>query len=98
MAEGAATMQDLLLDQQPPIQEIATHARTAEWTLLGVQLELDHVDLAGCHDCASMYQLWIMEKHENATRRNLISALRAIGQTNVAYKYEQYLKIVSDKT
>ena len=39
-----------------------------------------------------MYQLWIMEKAENATRRNLLVALRAIGQNNVARKYEEYLE------
>ena len=94
MAEGASTMRDSLLDQQPPILEITTYARIAEWNCLGVQLELNDVALAGCYDCTSMYQLWIMEKTENATRRKLISALRAIGQNSVAYNYEQHLKII----
>ena len=77
---------------QPPILEIATHAKTAEWNHLGVQLQLRDVALAECQNCIAMYQLWIMEKAENATRLKLISALRAIGQNNVAYRYEQYLK------
>ena len=83
------------MDQQPPILEIDTHARTAEWNRLGVQLELNDVDLAGCRNCTEMYQLWIMEKAENATRRKLISALRSIKQNNVAYIYEQHLKTVA---
>ena len=95
MAEGESTILDQLLDQQPPILEITTHASTAEWNPLGVQLELNDTALAECTDCTKMYQLWIMEKAENATRRKLISALRAIGQNNVAYNYEQYLKTVS---
>ena len=92
MAEGASTIPDQVLDQQPPILEIATHAETAEWKHLGVQLELRDVALAGCRNCIETYQLWIMEKAENATRRKLISALRAIRQNNVAYSYEQHLK------
>ena len=84
------------MDQQPPIKEIITHARTAEWNQLGVQLELTDVDLGGCHDCTMMYQLWIQEKAENATRRNLITALRTIKQNNVAKKYEDHLKTVSE--
>ena len=95
MAKGAATIQDMLLDQQPSILEITTHARIAEWYQLGVQLQLTIVDLTGCRDCTDMYQLWIEEKAYNATRRNLISALRAIRQNNVAQRYEDYLKTVS---
>ena len=86
------TSLDGLLDEQPSILELTEHARTAQWNRLGVRLELDGVALAGCYDYVSMYQLWIMEKAENATRRNLITALRAIGQNNVAFKYENYLK------
>ena len=94
MAEGGSIILDRLLDLQPPILEITTHARTAKWNQLGVQLELNDTALAECRDYTEMYQLWIMEKAENATRRKLISALRAIRQTNVAYKYEQHLKTV----
>ena len=58
-------------------------------------LELDAVGLAGCHDYITMYQLWILEKAEKATRSNLLDALRAIGQNNVVIvvnKYEEYVK------
>ena len=81
-----------LLDQQPTIQEVTKYARTAEYNLLGVQLELDSVKLRGCHDCTSMYQLWIQEKAHNATRRNLLVALKAIRENNVAENYEKYLE------
>ena len=64
-------MRDSLLDQQPPIREITTHARTAEWCQLGVQLGLDGVGLGGCRDYTSMYQLWIQEKADNAWFVNL---------------------------
>ena len=83
------------MNQQPPILEITTHAKTAEWKRLGVQLELDNTNLDGCHDCTDMYLLWIIEKAEKATRRKLISALRAIQQNNIAYNYEHHLKTVS---
>ena len=90
--KGTSTSLDELLAQQPPILEIATHARTAEWNHLGVILELDDVGLAGCHNYIRMYQLWIQEKAEEATRSNLLDALRATGQNNVAYLYEEYVK------
>ena len=81
------------MDQQPPLIELVTHARTSEWFQLGIQLKLDNVNLEGCGDNLSrMYNLWIQEKAETATRRNLLSALRAINQNNVAKKYEDYLK------
>ena len=81
-----------LFDQQPTLKELISHARTAKWNQLGVQLGLDRVDLAECHDCTSMYQLWIEEKAREATRRNLLDALRGIRQNKVAMIYEDYLK------
>ena len=82
----------MLLDQQPDIKELITHAETAEWNTLGVQLELDSIDLDGCTDLTSMYQLWIQEKAEMATRKSLLTALRSIRENNVAWKYESYLR------
>ena len=93
----SVSRKDHFLDQQPPILEITTHARTAEWNRLGVALELDDVDLAGCHDYTSMYQLWLQEKADKATRRKLLDALRDIRQNNVARKYEEHIdKLVSN--
>ena len=83
---------EILLDQQPDLKELITHARTAQWNLLGVQLELDSVELAECTDLTRMYQLWIEEKANMATRRNLLTALRSIRQNNAAYAYEDYLR------
>ena len=80
------------MDQQPSIRELTKHARTSEWNQLGVQLQLDKVDLAGCHDCTRMYQLWIMQKAKEATRRSLLAALRAIRQNDIESIYEDYLK------
>ena len=89
---NVSALLDQLLDQQPSILEITSHARTANWNELGVQLELDIVSLAGCRDCTSMFQLWIMEKAKNATRKNLLHALRAIRQNYTAKRYDDYLK------
>ena len=86
------------MDQQPTLEELISHARTAEWNQLGVKLGLDSADLAGCCDCTSMYQLWIMEKARGATRRSLLDALRAIRQNNVAITYEDYLKTIVSYT
>ena len=71
------------------------NASTAEWNSLGVELQLDSVALAGCRDCTSMYQLWIMEKARKATRRNLLHALHALKLNAIIQEYEDYLKTVS---
>ena len=82
------------MDQQPLILELTTHAEAANWNMLGVKLELNNVSLDGCHDCTSMYQLWIEEKADKATRKSLLDTLSAIKHTNVAKIYEDYLKIM----
>ena len=81
------------MDQQPSLIELITYAKTSKWFQLGIQLKLDNVNLEGCSgDLSRMYNLWIQEKAENATRRSLLSALRAINQNNVAKIYEDYLR------
>ena len=90
--EHVSTSLEILLDQQPDLKELTTHARTAQWYRLGVQLELDSVDLDGCADMTRMYQLWIQQKAEMATRKNLLTALRSIRENNVAWTYENYLR------
>ena len=93
MAEGSASSLHEILDKQPQHLELMHHAKTAQWYRLGTQLELDNVKLNGCNgDLMRVYDLWIQEKAENATRRNLLDALRAIGENNVAYWYEEHLK------
>ena len=90
--EHVSTSLEILLDQQPDLKELTTHARTAQWYQLGVQLELESVDLDGCTDLARMYELWIQQKAEMATRRNLLTALRSIRENNVAWTHENYLR------
>ena len=81
------------MDQQPPLIELIPHAKTSKWFKLGVHLELNDVDLNECDsDLSRVYNLGIQEKAENTTRRNLLSALRAINESNVAKIYEDYLK------
>ena len=72
------------LDEQPSLEELTTYVRTFQKYYLGVQLELDIVDLDACIDLTRMYQLWIKEKAEMATRRNLLTALQSIRENNVA--------------
>ena len=90
--EHVSTLPDDILDQRPSIDELLSHARTGKYNELGIVLSLDSVDLTNCHDCISVYQLWLEEKAENATRRNLLAALKEIRQNNVIRKYENYLK------
>ena len=90
--EHVSTSLEILLDQQPGLKELTTHARTAHWYQLGVELELDSIDIDGCTDMTSMYRLWIQQKANMATRRNLLTALRSIRENNVAWMYESYLR------
>ena len=59
---------------------------------LGHTIKLDSVNLEGCNDYTSMYQLWIMEKGREATRRNLLKALHATKHQNILDRYEDYLR------
>ena len=76
------------MDQQPPLKELINYARTSECFKLGVELELDIVNLNRCGDNLSrMYNLWIQEKAETGTRRNLLSALRPTRSPIVSVYY-----------
>ena len=90
MAEN--TLSDEILDDKPTPDELTTHARTADWNELGIKLGLDSVNLGGCHGYADMYQSWLKEKGDGATRRVLINALRDKLLNNVADDYVKYLK------
>lgn len=85
-------MPDYILDQQPSIQELLLHARLVNYNDIGILLSLDSVDLGNCHDCTRMYQLWLQEKAENATRRILLTAMKKRRENSAARKYEAYLK------
>ena len=61
--ERVSTSLQTLLDQQPDLKELTEHARTARWYQLGVQLELDSVDLRGCTDIAGMYGFVVINRY-----------------------------------
>lgn len=91
---------DQVLDQTPSLSEICEHSRTAKWYELGVQLQLDSVDLdnirsdpAVTDKLSSMYNLWLNKKAETATRKELLIALQTehVGQNRVAMEYKEYL-------
>ena len=92
---------DYLLDQAPPLLEVCNHAKIAEWYDLGIQLQLDSVDLdnirsdpAITNKLSSMYSLWLNKKADIASRKQLLTALRSehVGQNRIANDYEQHLK------
>ena len=100
MAEGGihSSILEQLLDQTPPLSEVCENARTSHWYNLGIQLQLDEVELeeirsdAGSEKRSRMYQLWLRSKSD-ATRRQLLTALRTkdVGEIVVARKYEKVL-------
>ena len=98
---GLSSLPPSLLDDVPPLHEICNYARTSYWDALGIQLDLDRVDLerirtdpAVTDKLSSMYQVWLDKKAGTATRRQLLKALRTdhVGQNRVAESYEQELK------
>ena len=86
------TLPNYILDGSPGIDELTTHARTAKWNELGIKLGLDNVDLDKCNGYDSMYQLWLQEKGDSATRRSLINALRIKKLNKVADDYVKFLR------
>ena len=98
---GVSSPYDKVLDEQPSIKELCNHAKSAEWYKLGIQLELDIVDLdfiknelSESDKLTSMYKLWLNKQGRAATRRNLFNALESdyVGQKNIVEKYEEWLK------
>ncbi|XP_019854081.1 PREDICTED: uncharacterized protein LOC109583264 isoform X1 [Amphimedon queenslandica] len=88
------------LDGRPTLDELARYITVGvKWNLLGVQLKLDDrlLDVID-HDkhstedklCA-MFQAWLHEKPE-ATRRDVIEALKIIKDLDIAEKYEKTWK------
>ena len=91
----------LLLNQAPSLSEVCEHAITANWYQLGIQLQLDSVDLANIRKLPDeneklprMYDIWLNKRGESATRQELLTALRskAVAQNSTAFEYENYLK------
>ena len=58
---------------------------------VGCETRIVSCALDGCREC-TCYVSVMGAKAQNATRKDLLVALRAIKQNNVARKYEQYLK------
>ena len=91
----------LLLNQAPSLSEVCVYAITADWYQLGIQLQLDSVDLANIRKLPDeneklprMYDIWLNKRGESATRQELLTALRskAVAQNSTAFEYEKYLK------
>ena len=92
---------DYLLDQAPLLPEVCNHAKIADWYDLGIQLQLDSMDLdnirsdtAMTNKLSSMYSLWLNKKADIASRKQLLTALRSehVGQNRIANDYEQHLR------
>ena len=91
---------EFLLNQAPSLFEVCEHAKTADWYQLGIQLQLDSVDLENIRHLpetteklSRMYDIWL-NKGESPTRQKLLIALRseAVKNNRIALKYENYLK------
>ena len=82
---------DQLLDTAPSVVEISELVKTDHWYKLGVQLHVDEVNLTEIEDMNHMYQLWLSTQPTSATRRQLLTALRDIGEDLVANEYEHKL-------
>ena len=92
---------DYLLDQAPLLLEVCNHAKITDWHTLGIQLQLDSVDLDNIRSdptmtnkLSSMYNLWLNKKADIASRKQLLTALRSelVGQNRIANDYEQFLR------
>ena len=88
-----------LLDEVPKLHEVCNYVRTAHWYELGIQLQLNTVDLDSISDSAvtdklsRMYDLWLNAKGTAATRRSLLAALQTehVGQKRIADEYKEKL-------
>ena len=81
---------DQLLDTAPSVVEIID-VKTDYWYELGVQLHVNEINLTEIEDMNHMYQLWLSTQPTSATRRQLLTALRDIGEDLVANEYEHKL-------
>ena len=88
-----------LLDEVPQLHEVCNYVRTAHWYELGIQLQLNTVDLDSINESAvtdklsRMYNVWLNTKGNAATRRSLLAALQTehVGQKWIADKYKERL-------
>ena len=88
-----------LLDEVPQLHEVCNYVRTAHWYQLGVQLQLNTVDLGSISDSpvtdklSRMYDVWLNTKGNAATRRSLLAALQTehVGQKRITDEYKEKL-------
>ena len=88
-----------LLDEVPKLHEVCNCVRTARWYELGIQLQLNTVELDEIRDSAvtdklsCMYNVWLNKKGNAATRRSLLTALQTehVGQKRIADEYKDKL-------
>ena len=88
-----------LLDEVPQLHEVCNDVRTAHWYELGIQLQLNTVDLDNINDSAvtdklsRMYDVWLNKRADTATRRSLLTALQTdhVGQKRIAVEYQEKL-------
>ena len=87
-----------LLDEVPQLHEVCNYVRTAHWYELGIQLQLNTVDLDNINDSSMtdklsrMYNMW-QKKADSPTRRSLLLALQTehVGQKRIADEYKEKL-------
>ena len=88
-----------LLDEVPQLHEVCNYVRTAHWYELGIQLQLNTVELDSINESAvtdklsRMYDVWLNKRADAATRRSLLTALQTdhVGQKRIAVEYKEKL-------
>ena len=89
-----------LLDEVPQLHEVCNDVRTAHWYELGIQLQLNTVDLDNINDSAvtdklsRMYNVWLKKADSHSpTRRSLLLALQTehVGLNRIAAEYKEKL-------
>ena len=88
-----------ILEEKPTLDELCEHIRVgSKWYQLGIQLKLNVKKLEDIHKLpddsiyktTKMFELWLDTKPD-ATRRQVIDALRKELMTVAAHEYEQTL-------
>ena len=99
---------DRFLDETPSLDELTRHVCVGnKWYTLGTLLELDRIKLKSLYDMPAddtfktiqMFELWLA-KDSNTSRRRLLQDLEesAVGENEIAHKYEEYLRSFHDST
>ena len=90
----------VMTDRRPTVAELHGLCDVGvRWRSLGIQLNLapakldaiNHENARVEDKLAAMYQLW-MDKYPNGNRKDILNALRAIEENDIAVKYEGICK------